>query len=213
MRVLEGHESPLFSAAFDGKGRRLVTTTARWSSPRAVGPRKTLSSDNTARIWDLETGKCIVLRHDRGLAKAMFSPDGRRVLTQVGHAGTSPRPVRIWDPATGDHLFSLSGRESGLVFADFSTDGRQIVTLSRESSISVWDTQSGHLLLSFPLTKPSCFAKFCANNQEILTIGADGKTHLWPLDPLAAALVRKPRELTPEECSMYGVDQPYTNAR
>ena len=66
------------SAAFSGDGKRVVT--ASW--------------DNTARIWDAESGKQIaVLKgHAGSVISAAFSGDGKRVVT-----ASSDNTARIWD--------------------------------------------------------------------------------------------------------------------
>ena len=48
----------------------------------------TASSDNTARLWEAESGKLLATFQEGrtyGVASAVFSPDGRRVLTASGH--------------------------------------------------------------------------------------------------------------------------------
>ncbi|MBX9926505.1 MAG: hypothetical protein K2Y05_09115, partial [Hyphomicrobiaceae bacterium] len=55
------------------------------------------SSDNTARLWDAETGKEIAVlkaAHEGGAFGASFSPDGTRLLT----AGAD-KTAKIWDVA------------------------------------------------------------------------------------------------------------------
>src|SRR5215475_6650061 len=54
----------------------------------------TASFDTTARIWDAETGKELVVLagHRQILQSARFSPDGQRVVT-ASHDATA----RIWD--------------------------------------------------------------------------------------------------------------------
>ena len=63
-----GHTGPVNSAAFSPDGRRVVTA----------------SSDNSARLWDAESGKEIALlkgHTELGAIEAAFSPDGTRVVT------------------------------------------------------------------------------------------------------------------------------------
>ena len=64
---------PERAGAFSGDGKRVVTS----------------SGDNTARLWDAESGKGIVVL--KGVGSAAFSADGRRVVT-VGLDST-----RIWN--------------------------------------------------------------------------------------------------------------------
>jgi WD40 repeat protein len=56
------------------------------------------SADNTARIWDMRSGKPLgpQLRHQSDVLAVAISVDGKRVLT-----GTEAGLVRLWDVATG----------------------------------------------------------------------------------------------------------------
>jgi hypothetical protein len=40
----------------------------------------------------------------------------------------------------------------------------------------------------------------------VLTVRADGTCRIWPTDPLAAALARKPRDLTPAEMHRFAAE-------
>ena len=50
--------------------------------------------DNTARLWDAETGTeiAVLKGHEHSVWSAAFSPDGRRVVT-----ASSDNTARLWD--------------------------------------------------------------------------------------------------------------------
>jgi WD40 repeat protein len=80
----------------------------------------TLSADNTARIWDANTGDPVVeepLRHEAWIYTANFSADGARIVT-----ASADQTARIWDAKSGKLVGEL--RHDGVVnAASFSTDG------------------------------------------------------------------------------------------
>jgi WD40 repeat protein len=66
LRILKGHSARVMSAAFSGDDKRVVTTS--W--------------DNTARVWDAETGREIaaLIGHADVVFTAAFSGDGTDAL-------------------------------------------------------------------------------------------------------------------------------------
>lgn len=83
-RVLRGHTDTVNVTAFSTDGRRVLTG----------------SDDDTASLWDAETGvETAVLKRGSGyLLRASFSPDGKRVL-----AGSS-RLVKIFDVSRSESV-------------------------------------------------------------------------------------------------------------
>ena len=60
--------------------------------------------------------------HERSIASAEYSPDGRRILTAAADA-----TARLWDAATGQELRVLRGHEAPLWTGVFSPDGSRIL--------------------------------------------------------------------------------------
>ena len=93
------------------------------------------SSDNTAKIWDAETGKeLLTLKgHADTVTSAVFSPDERRVLTR-----SSDKTAKIWDVESGKELLTLKGHADRVHSSAFSPDGRRVLTASW-SSARIWN--------------------------------------------------------------------------
>ena len=69
--------------------------------------------------------------------KAVFSPDGRRILTG-GHDNTA----RLWDAATGRELLTLRGHTEPVRSVAFSPDGQHLLTGSTDKTARVWRRQT-----------------------------------------------------------------------
>jgi WD40 repeat protein len=81
--ALEGHQDPVYSAAFSVDGTHVVTA----------------SQDNTARVWDLhgERPSFVALEGHQGWVRsASFSPDGTHVVT-ASYDGTARAWRMFWD--------------------------------------------------------------------------------------------------------------------
>src|SRR5262249_29490016 len=82
--------------------------------------------------------------------------------------------ARLWDAATGKTLYALAGHRGAVNDAQFSPDGRWIVTAG-PSTAGLWDAQKGERLFFMrghdgPLTT----AAFDPSGRRIVTAGRDG---------------------------------------
>jgi len=120
------------------------------------------SKDNTARLWEVATGKPIgaPLQHQVPVRAVAWSPDGKRVLT--GSAGDSGvfgvrrrGEARLWDTATGKPIFTLLRDQDHVDAVAYSPDGKTVLTgtgteheqLHKRSESSgearLWDAATG----------------------------------------------------------------------
>ena len=163
VRTLRKNDNALTSVHFDRSGARVVTG----------------SEDRTARVWDVRTGReLLVLRgHERPVTSARFSPDGRRVIT-----ASRDHDARIWNVSTGKSR-ALT-RHFGLVSdAEYSPDGRFIVTAG-PGTAGVWDARDNDRFLFF-LHVPVPWvttALFQPGSERILTAGHDGTIRTYRCD-------------------------------
>ncbi len=93
--------------------------------------------DGPARIWDVSTEKAVLSLPVDGAWTAVYSNDGKRVLTADDDA------ARLWDAETGRLLATLSAKSSlGIISAAFSRDGERVVTGGVNGNVVVWDVAS-----------------------------------------------------------------------
>jgi WD40 repeat protein len=166
--VLKGHKGLLWSASFAPDGRRIVTA----------------SEDNTARVWNAETGdQLATLRgHTEPVRVASFSPDGRQVIT-----ASTDKTARLWDAKTGEQFAKLE--HGGVVrSAAFSPDGRHVVTASDDKTARVWDVQTRAQIAMTGHTARVRDAAFSPNGRYVLTASDDKTARLW--DSKTGELVR-----------------------
>jgi WD40 repeat protein/tRNA A-37 threonylcarbamoyl transferase component Bud32 len=83
------------------------------------------------------------LVHPGSVRAAVYSPDGRRVLTAAADG-----IARIWDVSTGKVTVALKGHEGDVEYAAFSPDGRKVVTVAAVPSTlaktcRTWDALTG----------------------------------------------------------------------
>jgi WD40 repeat protein len=119
------------------------------------GARIVSGSMNGVRVWDAESGQCVLgpLNHSphedtpfiAGVMSVSFSPDGARLVS-----GSSDQSVRVWDASTGESLLGpLFGHTSGVMSVSWHPDGKYIVSGSNDNTVKVWDTaQNGQCVLT-----------------------------------------------------------------
>jgi len=173
------------SVEFSADGRLLLTGGAG-------GSGNIFQADTGAILWDFKTGEMVMsfagLRGQLGLSgvSAVFSPDGRRVLT------TSPEDYHkivgasLWNAVTGEKTGTLEGSPGWLTSVAFSPDGSRIlagtcVDLSFDRDQSgmgvVLDTTTGKKLHTLKAHRGGvdCVA-FSPDGRRVLT-GGSGRIH------------------------------------
>ena len=173
------------AAQFSSDGKWFVTASADQTA-------------ETARVWDVQSGK--LLTHAREFLgnTASFSPDGRRIVATLNYSdGTTVQvddartgkpmtlavsdgtKVGVWDAQSGKPMTKPMKHDARVHSAQFSPDGKRIVTASgnrgESGAARVWDAQTGK-----PLTKPMKhdnevhWAQFSPDGKWILTVSGLG---------------------------------------
>jgi WD40 repeat protein len=122
--------------------------------------------------------------HTLRVFRVVFSPDGTRLATS-----SSDGTAKVWDVATGQALFTLSGHTGGVQVA-YSLDGTRLAT-SAIGAAKVWDASTGREVLSLSL--PSGWGArvaFSPDGARPSVASTDTSVHVYLLhldDPGAAS--------------------------
>ena len=124
VKSLVGHTRVIFRMAFDATGERLAST----------------GYDQTLRIWDLATGKNVILNWPGADQHAVygfeFSPDGRELVI-----GTSQG--WIWRcPLDGSPARGVPAHGSPIYGLQHSPDGSKLATCGADGTLRLWQAET-----------------------------------------------------------------------
>lgn len=105
---------------------------------------------------------------------AKFSGDGSKIVTWGGYG------FSVWETKSGKVLYTVTGHEGQVNYAEFNHAGTAIVTASDDNTAKIWNAETGiimHILLGHKYWV--CYAKFNATDDRIVTNSEDGNGLLW----------------------------------
>jgi WD40 repeat protein len=129
--------------------------------------------DKTVKLWDANHQQnMLTLRGGAGLRSAVFSPDGKQVVS-----GSGP-DVIVHDSTSGQEVLRFKGH-GGFVNVAFSPDGKWIVGPSNGNTLKAWDAHSGKELfkLDAQTISFSSFA-FSLDGQRIAVPSSDNSVKI-----------------------------------
>lgn len=177
--VLRGHEGAVRSAIFSSTGEQVLTA----------------SEDGTSRLWSADGKGNRLVSDFHGLAKswsARFNKDNSMILLS-----SSDNTGWLFSTEMKLPFITLPGHSGEVRSADFSPDGKWIVTASRDGTARVWSTAyldwfGGKNESAFELTGhsgPLRKAIFSPGSNLIATVSEDGSTRVWDMTQTRGPLI------------------------
>jgi WD40 repeat protein len=141
--IVSSGKAPAVSV-FDVQTCKLISTAAlrdevaraRFSSD---GRRILAFGGTQVRVLDAASGRELVrpLVHKRKIQEAVWSPDGKLILSAAGTAG-----VRAWDSLSGKSAVTFPYSNSVRAIA-LSADGTRLASGHDDRTVQIWQTRSG----------------------------------------------------------------------
>ena len=153
-----------------------------WSVSLSADGRWALlgSDDNTLRLWEVATGRCVRLfeGHSAGVTSVCLSADGRWALS-----GSEDHTLRLWAVGTGRCLQTFAGHTTEWINSVcLSADSRWALSESDDNTLRLWEVATGRCMRLFEgHTEPVSSVSLSADSCWALSGSGDDTLRLWEL--------------------------------
>ncbi len=137
------------------------------------------SDDQTASIWDVESGEEIaMLQHYREVSSLVFSPDGSNLIT-----GCRDGTIWVWDSGGEHRTRRIKAHADEISSMAVTHDSALLLTGSYDGTIGVWDYKTGTEMTEL---LPECgkvqSISLSPDETRILAAGGSGNVVIMSLD-------------------------------
>ena len=124
LRTLAGHSDVIHRIAWSPDLRTIATP----------------SRDQTVRVWDFMTGKCLTVldRHDSWVNTVAWSPDGNRLAT-----GTERGVLSIWRLTDWSLERVIPAHRTRIECVAWDATGEALASASADGTVGIWDPNTG----------------------------------------------------------------------
>lgn len=167
-----GHQNRINSAAFSTDGSKVVTTSA----------------DNTAIVWNTKTGHVLAYINDlEGQpVSAAFSSDDKKVLLHLDIRDTVgiytvSTPLAVYDLGKKSLSYFDRKQRSLRRLAFFNADANRILTVSDDSTVTIWDWKAGKQTNRYVHSGGGVTGAHFLNKQKRIIVSAGKHCFIWNL--------------------------------
>ena len=152
LHVLDKHIDYVFKLSFSPDGQTLASASAAINADGSViGEGERSSEHNTIQVWDVASGANLLTIPPDGLGfirDVEYSPDGNAIAATTW-SGAQGGTARIYDASSGEELSRLYAHRDTIANIEFSPDGSQLATASRDGTVKFWDIDKRILVESY----------------------------------------------------------------
>lgn len=168
--ILKGHKAEITSVAFSPDSKSLLSAEGEILPP--IFRKGQPPSDNSIRLWDLETGREIRVfkGHTDVVHRAIFLPDGQKIISCSNDFST-----RLWDVSKGKVIRQFrkpNANEGHLTSLAVSPDGR-LVLVGAHLGLRLWDINTGKEIRAFKERFPGPMSIEFSPDGKLAIVGSE----------------------------------------
>ncbi|NET46389.1 caspase family protein [Okeania sp. SIO2B3] len=169
---LQGHDQFVRSISISPDGHILAS-----SSDHNVVSK---SSDNTIKLWNLETGEVIrtFQGHTEFVTSISISPDSQTLASS-----SFDNTIKLWNLETGELIRTLQGHDQPVTSISISPDSQTLASGSFDNTIKLWNLETGKEIRTFQGHDDSVDSVSISPDGQTLASGSNDNTiKLWNLE-------------------------------
>src|SRR5258706_5627357 len=149
-------------------------------------------TEKLAWVFDLSTGRLkFLLRHEAPVTVARFNLSGKLLLTASADDQCTEWSAWTWDTATGKPIGRPIKHKDGVLDANFSPEGTQIVTAGEDFTALISGMEGTVPPKQLVHNHQVRAASFNPKGSRVLTVGRDQTARVWDAhsgEPITPAL-------------------------
>ncbi|MFN5169963.1 MAG: caspase family protein [Cyclobacteriaceae bacterium] len=167
------------SSLWDSNNGKLIQAFKGYQSKLSPTGKSLVSSDfDSIRMFNIETGRQLFSVEGNPTSSSTgeirFSKDGSKFLVQWYEN------VKVWSSLDGKLLASIPSLNNDFIIAEFSPDGKRVITSERDNTAKIWNSSTGKM--EHNLVGHSAFilnAEFSPDSKILITAAHDSIIKIW----------------------------------